>query len=161
MSERPDPYDTRQGLIAGLVGTHRDLYRNSPTFHAGIEMMANMVPLWVKGMAEEAKASDHTYAQSRAQIKIDALVPIICVCGHPRYPAHIARTPGNVECVHCVACTNFTPRWHHTRCEAWVPQHVLSKTGFAGEDLRCLREEHPVDDVNHVQVDGNQWVAWT
>lgn len=156
----PEPYDTRRHLIEGLVGGHRDAYRNSPSFRAEIEMLANLLPLWVKGMAAEAKSNDLVYAKHRALQQIELSSPR-CLCGHTK----IQHTGDS----HCLGCPEsfihaFEPRWVLIQCETWVPEMVARKTGFpmSPTGSRCLKEkDHDPALDQHVAVDGNQWVAWT
>jgi hypothetical protein len=46
----------REGLLKNP--THRALYLNSPSFHSGIDVLVNMLPAWVEGMANQAIKMD-------------------------------------------------------------------------------------------------------
>jgi hypothetical protein len=156
VSEPIGPYEIRQGLIRGLVYGHAGLYRNSPTFHAQIEMLANMLPLMVNGIADSAKVSDHVYAQHAALQRVE-LHPL-CLCGHSKSEHFEGDKPG---CLSCEAPHSFEPRWVLAQCEARVPEHVARKTGFPVHAHSCLREKgHNPYAEGHIAVHGEQWVSW-
>ncbi len=151
------PSDAQRHLIEGLAAGHGDLFRNSPSFHAQITALANLLPLWVNGMAADAKSSDHAYAQHQALQRIE-LHPL-CVCGHSK----ISHT-GDSACTQCAGTHAYEPRWVLAQCETWVPEAVARKTGFpmSPTGSRCLKEKghHDPATNQHVACDGEQWVAW-
>ena len=54
-----DRGEQRHHLIEGLVGdAHRHAYVTSATFYASINALANMLPLWVDGLASQAAEAD-------------------------------------------------------------------------------------------------------
>lgn len=60
----PNPEQTRHALLQGLVGDHLDLWHNSPHFHAAVHALADMLPLWIDGIADDARkkqAAHHDY----------------------------------------------------------------------------------------------------
>lgn len=44
--------------MVGLVGGHGMLYNQSPTFHATITTIADLIPIWVDAIAAEAVKAD-------------------------------------------------------------------------------------------------------
>jgi hypothetical protein len=52
------PEERREALTLGLVGEHIDLYQSSATFRLTVDQLVQLLPLWVKGIAERAQESD-------------------------------------------------------------------------------------------------------
>lgn len=49
-------------LTRALVGSRGSLYVTSPQFKASIDLLAQMLPLWVDGIAEHAEQTDRAFA---------------------------------------------------------------------------------------------------
>jgi hypothetical protein len=53
----PDDFECH--LVTGLVREeHRDLYQHSAVFHAAVDQLARMLPVWVDGLAALAVQED-------------------------------------------------------------------------------------------------------
>lgn len=83
--------ETERHLIQGLVGDkHLDLWHNSPHFHAGVKVLAQLLPMMVDGMAADAREkqrANHDYAQRMMR---EAQRPIRAV-PDPERPGHLRR----------------------------------------------------------------------
>ena len=61
-------------LVAGLVGgKHHDLYRNSASFHAQVEVMTRMLPIIVDALAVAAEEEE---VRAKAMLKIMEATPM-------------------------------------------------------------------------------------
>ena len=50
--------NNREHLIKGLVGDRGDEYANSATFYHSVNLLADLLPTWVDGMAANASDTD-------------------------------------------------------------------------------------------------------
>jgi hypothetical protein len=82
----PDP-----DLIRGLVGKHRALYETSAGFHHQIHLLANLLPIWVDGLA--AKAGEAEMEQEMA-LRLAEVPPVYELGGAIGRTASIACQQG-------------------------------------------------------------------
>ena len=61
--------ELRTRLIAGLVGDRTDLYYNNATFYHTIQMLADMLPTWVDGIAAKAEITEARVRTELAWVK--------------------------------------------------------------------------------------------
>ena len=68
--------DSQQSLIAGLIGSStesHELYHNNAHFYHTINALAELLPLWVDGIAAQAKELDERLT---AQVDVAKLRPV-------------------------------------------------------------------------------------
>lgn len=70
-----EPVERKRLLVEGLVGPYRGMYHGSASFHAAIELLADMLPLMVDGLAADAARREDHHQEVVARLMARPLDP--------------------------------------------------------------------------------------
>ncbi len=63
-----DSRHVRRLLIQGLVGNRQHQYENSATFFHAVNLVADMLPMWIDGIAANAARTDERLAVELSKV---------------------------------------------------------------------------------------------